>query len=78
VHNEEGGEDNEVDVSPCNALLSVRLNALVLSTTLKGSSMVERSSVKLNKRLKSRRLAAGFILCRPHDLIELMPVYPHK
>jgi len=47
-----GGDYDEVDVSPCNALLSVRLNALVLSRTLNCSSMVERSPVKLNKKFK--------------------------
>jgi len=60
-----GGEDYEVDVSPCNALLSVRFNALVLSRTLNGSLTVEKSPVKLNKRFKSRRLGAGFILLIP-------------
>jgi hypothetical protein len=67
-----------VDVSPCNALLSMRLNALVLSRTLNGSSMVDKSPAKLNKRLKSRRLAAGFFFISVPDAIELMPVDPHK
>jgi hypothetical protein len=73
-----GGEADEVDVSPCNTLLSVRLNTLVLSRTLNGSSMVKKSPVKLNKRFKSRRLAAGFFLFSVHDASKLMPVDPYK
>jgi hypothetical protein len=57
-----GGEEDEVDVSPCNALFSMWLNAVVPSMTLNGSSMDERSPVKLNKRSKSRLLVAGFFL----------------
>jgi hypothetical protein len=73
-----GGEDDEVDVSPCNALLSVRFNALVLSRTLNCSSTVLWEAQKLNKRFKSRRLAAGFFLFGVNDAIELVPVDPHK
>jgi hypothetical protein len=78
VLKEEGGEDDEVDVSPCNALLGVRLNALVLSRTLKCSSTVGREAQKLNERCKSRRLDAGFFLFGVHEAIKLMPVDPHK
>jgi hypothetical protein len=73
-----GGEDDEVDVSPCNALLSVRVNALVLSRTLNCSSTVLWEAQKLNKRFKSRRLAAGFFLFGVNEAIELVPVDPHK
>jgi hypothetical protein len=73
-----GGDVDEVDVSPCNALLSVRLNALVPSTTLNGSSMVERSLVKLNKRFQSRHYGCRLFLFIVHDAIKLMPVDPHK
>ena len=47
-----GGEADEVDVSSCNALLRKRLNTLVLSTTQKLLIMVERTTVKPNRRFK--------------------------
>ena len=67
-----------MDVSPCNTLLSVRINTLVLSKTLNGSSTVLWEAQKLNKRFKSRRLSAGFFLFGVHNAIKLVPVYPHK
>ena len=67
-----------MDVSPCDALLSVRLNALVPSMTLNGSSMVERLPVKLNKRFQSRHYGCRLFLFIVHDAIKLMPVDPHK
>ncbi len=67
-----------MDVSSCNALFSVWLNAPVLSRTLNCSSVVGRAAVKLNKKFKSRRMAAGFFLFSIFDAIKLMPVDPHK
>jgi hypothetical protein len=57
-----GGEVDEMDVSPCNPLFDLRLDAQVLSKTLNGSTKDKRKILE-RKILKAGNFIPAFFSC---------------